>query len=152
MRTKIFAALIIVFVLIQFIRPDENQSKDFTKDITTVYTVPADVQKILQSACYDCHSNYTTYPWYNRIQPVAYWLNHHINEGKHHLNFSEFAAYEPKKQAKKLKEISKELEEGEMPLDSYTWMHKDARLSKEQVATLTTWAKGLQAQVEATLK
>jgi len=149
MVRKILIGLLIVLVLVQFIRPAKNQSKDFSKDITTVYTVPENIQTVLKEACYDCHSNYTTYPWYSKIQPVAWWLQHHVDEGKEHLNFSEFASYKPKKQARKLEETAELVEKGEMPLNSYTWMHAGARLSKDQAIVLANWAKELQQRIES---
>jgi len=151
MLRKILLGLLVILVVIQFIRPEKNQSKDFSQDITTRYTVPENVQLILQQACYDCHSNYTTYPWYSNIQPVTWWLQDHINEGKQHLNFSAFASYAPKKQAHKLEETWEMVEKGEMPLNSYTWIHDDARLTEQQRAVLVAWAKELQQQIEKTL-
>lgn len=141
--------LIIILVVIQFIRPAKNQSNDHSKDISKVATVPADVQAILKTACYDCHSNHTTYPWYDQIQPVRWWVEHHIKEGKQHLNFSEFAAYPKKKQANKLDEIAETIEAGEMPLRSYTIMHKDARLTTQQKDILVKWAEGLVEELDA---
>ena len=86
--------LLIAFIVIQFIRPTKNNSKDLAaKDITTKYAVPNEVQTILVTSCYDCHSNHTNYPWYVNIQPIAWWLNDHIKEGKKELNFSVFSSY-----------------------------------------------------------
>ena len=132
MVKKILLGLLVILILIQFIRPEKNQSGDFSRDITTVYPVPDDVQAVLKRACYDCHSNYTTYPWYSNIQPVAWWLQNHINEGKEHLNFSEFAAYTLEKQAHKMEETAEMVEQGEMPLNSYGWMHSGARLDTSE--------------------
>jgi len=148
MLRKILIGLLIVLVAIQFIRPAKNQSGDFSKDISTVYAVPQNIHSILKEACYDCHSNYTTYPWYSKIQPVAWWMQHHVNEGKEHLNFSEFASYKLKKQSRKLGETAELVEKGEMPISSYTWMHASARLSKDQATILANWAKDLQRQIE----
>ena len=95
--------LLIAFIVIQFIRPTKNNSKDLiTNDITTKYTVPKEVQTILVTSCYDCHSNNTNYPWYANIQPIAWWLNDHIKEGKKELNFSAFTNYKIARQYKKL--------------------------------------------------
>src|SRR4051812_1459572 len=91
---RILLLLSVVFVIIQFFHPAKNQSEVISiNDITKVYPVPGEVQKILKTSCYDCHSNNSIYPWYAKIQPVSWWLNHHIDEGKHELNFSEFATY-----------------------------------------------------------
>ena len=148
---KVLITFLVVLIIIQFFRPAKNQSKDFSKDITTAYSVPEEVQTILKQSCYDCHSNYTTYPWYTKIQPVAWWLQDHIDDGKKHLNFSEFAAYAPKKQAKKLDEAADLVEKGEMPLNSYTWIHTGAKLNKEQAAVLVDWSRKLQQQIESAL-
>ncbi len=127
---KVFIGLLVIFVIIQFFHPAKNESTAVTaEDITVLYPTPDSVQHILQKACYDCHSNNTRYPWYNNIQPVAWWMNHHINEGKRELNFSEFSKRTLPKQAKKLKKLAQAIQEGWMPLNSYTWIHKDAILT-----------------------
>lgn len=140
MLRKIVFTLILAFIIIQFIKPAKNQSTDHSKDITTVVTVPENVHAILQKACYDCHSNNTNYPWFDQIQPVMWWVTHHINEGKEHLNFSEFATYSTKKQTKKIDEIGDVVSDDEMPLESYTLMHKEARLTPEEKDLISNWA------------
>ena len=113
------------------------------QDIGTAYPMPDNVYHVLQTSCYDCHSNNTKYPWYNNVQPVAWWLNDHVEEGKRELNFSEFGSFSTKRKLKKLKEIVSEVEENEMPLNSYTLIHKDAALSPADKQLLIEWAKGL---------
>ncbi len=134
----LFAALMII----QFFSPEKNIRPDNAlsdNSIEKVIAVPAEVQGILQTSCYDCHSNDTEYPWYAEVQPVGWWLNHHINEGKAELNFDEFATYSLRRQYKKLEEINEEVKEGEMPLKSYTLIHKNARLSEAQKLTIAGW-------------
>lgn len=136
--------IIAILVLMQFVRPEKNIAEGAQpNDIMAGYTVPENVSKTLHNACYDCHSNNTKYPWYNNIQPVASWLADHVKEGKRELNFSEFGTFSTKRKLKKLREIVKEVEEGEMPLDSYTWMHGEAKLSEAEKQSLIEWAKGL---------
>jgi hypothetical protein len=148
MLKKILIGLLIVLVLIQFIRPARNRSNvPALNDITAHYAVPNDVQVVLQRACNDCHSNNTTYPWYANIQPFGLWLQNHIDEGKEHLNFSEFGSYNKKKQAHKMEEVAEMVEEDEMPLASYTWIHRDAKLSKEDKDLLLAWSKSLHHQI-----
>jgi cytochrome c551/c552 len=131
-----------VLLLLQFIRPAKNKSNPpYPVDITTVYPVPADVQVILKNACYDCHSNNTGYPWYNNVQPVGLYLDHHVKEGKHELNFNEFAIYPAKRQRHKLEEIAEQVKEGEMPLRSYTLLHAEARLTDADKATILKWVE-----------
>jgi len=145
--------LLIAFVIIQFIRPEKNINTSeslMAKDISKVYGVPEDVHNILQTSCYDCHSNNTKYPWYANVQPVAWWLNDHIKEGKKELNFSAFADYRIRRKYRKLEEIIELVDENEMPLSSYTFIHRDANLSKDQKKTITTWATALRDTIKAT--
>lgn len=140
--------LVAALVLIQFIRPEKNMATEQNpNDIVAFYNTPAEVANILHKACYDCHSNNTNYPWYNNIQPVASWLADHIDEGKDELNFSKFGAFKTRRKLKKLKEIVEEVEESEMPLDSYTWMHSEAKLTEAERKTLIEWAKGLSMKI-----
>lgn len=141
MIKKILIGLLVILVLIQFIRPAKNEGSGIAvNDISTVYTdMPIEVQTLLQKKCYDCHSHSTKYPWYANIQPVAWWLADHVEEGKEHLNFSEFKTYNPKKAAHKLEEVVEEVSEGEMPLKSYTFIHRDAVVTAEELALLRNW-------------
>lgn len=145
----ILIGLAVVLVLIQFIRPARNQSNDQTNHISTKYPVPAEVESILKTACYDCHSNNTVYPWYANVQPVAWWLADHVNEGKRELNFSNFTTRRIAVQNHKLEEMIEQVKEGEMPLGSYTWVHRDAALSQEQKMLLTGWAQSLMDTIRA---
>lgn len=148
---KILFALLIILIIVQFIRPSRNESNAAENDISTVYPVPDDVQLTLKKACYDCHSNHTLYPWYTNIQPVGWWMQNHVNEGKAELNFSEFATYKPKKQDHKLDEVIELVEKGEMPLSSYTVIHKNAVLTSEEKNALIAWAKGVRQQIKPKL-
>ena len=145
---RTFIGLLIVLVFIQFIHPAKNVDTTTTpQDITIMYPMPDSVHVILQKACYDCHSNTTRYPWYNNVEPVAFWLNNHIKEGKQHLNFSEFGSYPVAKQVKRLKNTAKEVEEGGMPLNSYLWIHKDAVLTPAEKNMVISWANGLAQRI-----
>ncbi|HCY83242.1 MAG TPA: hypothetical protein DHV22_17380 [Xanthomarina gelatinilytica] len=131
---KIIAIILLVaFVGIQFIPTTRNQSDTVPlTDFMLVNNVPKTIQKKLQVSCYDCHSNNTQYPWYNKIQPVAWFLEDHIKEGKAELNFSEWDSLSSRRKASKLRSIVKQIEAGEMPLDSYTLIHKEAVFSEEE--------------------
>ncbi len=146
---RLFLVLLAAFIIIQFFRPAKNISTGISaNDITTKYAVPQNVQTILKTSCYDCHSNNTVYPWYSNIQPVAWWLNHHIDEGKRELNFSEFATYKIGRQYKKLEEINEQVKEGEMPLESYTLIHGNAKLSEQQKLSLANWVVALRDSIK----
>lgn len=127
---KIIAIILLVaFVGIQFIPTTRNQSDTVpSTDFMLVNNVPETIQKKLQVSCYDCHSNNTQYPWYNKIQPVAWFLEDHIKEGKSELNFNDWDNYSDRRKKSKLRSIIKQIESGEMPMDSYTLVHRDAVL------------------------
>ena len=138
---KIAIAFFLVFIAIQFYQPKQNVSSSFDigKNFANNYKVPPTVLSSLQKACYDCHSNNTEYPWYSYIQPVRFFMDTHINEGKKELNFNEFGTYSNQKQKSKLEEIIKQIKSNEMPLTSYTMIHHNAILNKENKTVLINW-------------
>lgn len=150
---KILIGLLGVFIIIQFIKPVKNQSDAVTpNDIFANFQSENSTKQLIRTACYDCHSNNTVYPWYAEIQPLAWWLADHVKEGKSELNFSEFATYKPKKADHKLEEVIEMIQEGEMPLKSYTLIHDNAKLSDGQKKAIITWAEGLRSQIQPNIK
>lgn len=140
-----FRILLVIFVLFQFY-PRSNNNRTATlnsNDIIFHRHVPDPVLQLLKTGCYDCHSNNTTYPWYAQVQPVSLWLSDHIKEGKAELNFSEFGSYSLRRQYRKLEEINDQVQHNEMPLSSYTLIHRDAKLSPEQKQVLADWVTAL---------
>lgn len=137
---RVLVVLLVVFVIMQFFRIDKSHPKLVKRnDFIHMTKPPKGIEALLQNACYDCHSYKTEYPWYSNVAPVSWWVGHHIEEGREHLNFSEWRKYSKKARNHKLHECEEELEEGKMPLDSYTWTHGDAKLSKEQKEKLAEW-------------
>lgn len=116
---------------------------------TKTYAVPENVETILRTSCYDCHSNNTNYPWYSYIQPVRLFMDSHINEGKGNLNFSEWGDYSSRKQRSKLNGISKQIKSGEMPLTSYTLIHRNAILSGAQKEEVIHWMDKMKDSLSA---
>ncbi len=139
--TTILLGVAALALVAQAIRPTRNLGEVAGPNhISTKTPVPAEVEAILQRSCYDCHSNATRYPWYANIQPVGWWLEQHVRDGKRHLNFSEFATYAPKRATRKLEETAEMVRGREMPLGSYTWVHRDAKLSDAEIKLLGDWA------------
>ncbi len=142
--------MLIILIAIQFIRPPKNKSERISaNDISTKYSVPDSIGSILKVACNDCHSNNTRYPWYNQIQPVAWWLENHIRDGKRGLNFSEFTSYRIKKQFRRLDDIDELVKKNEMPISSYTLIHTDAKLTDRQKLALQRWTGTLRESIKA---
>ena len=142
MIKKILLALLILLVIAQFFSPEKNQGElasiePFLEETNT----PENVKMILKESCYDCHSDFTRYPWYNNITPVNYWLAEHVNDGKKHFNFSNWVGNSVKRKDHKMEEFIEMVEKKEMPLESFTLIHQEAKLSDAQIKTLVDWAK-----------
>lgn len=149
MIRKILLVLVALFIIIQFVRPAKNLSADSAKSLSTLYAVPPDVNKILQTSCADCHSNKTVYPWYAEVQPVGWWLNNHINDGKRHFNLDDFAGRRIAYQYKKMDDCIEQLKNGDMPLDSYTWIHRYAILTPAEKQTLIDWCENVKSEIKS---
>jgi hypothetical protein len=138
---KILFIGLIIFLLMQLYQPARNEAfeQDITSNFTKMYNVPKNVEAILRTSCYDCHSNNTNYPWYSNVQPARFFMEHHIKEAKEDLNFSEWGKYSKRKQENKLDRIIKQIKSDEMPLASYTLIHKNARLTTVQKKEVMDW-------------
>jgi len=139
---------LIAFAGIQFFPTDRNESYSTPEtDFMIINEVPVNIQQQLQTSCYDCHSNNTAYPWYNGIQPFAWYLEDHIKEGKAELNFNKWDTYSTRRKNSKLRSMMKQIESGEMPLNSYTLIHGDASLSKAQQTDLIEYILKLKENI-----
>lgn len=144
-RLKIIGlVLLVVLVGLQFFPTGANHSTTIpSTDFVKTYKAPEDIAQMLQTSCYNCHSNNTEYPWYSRVQPAGWLLENHINKGKEELNLSEFGSYSGRRQQSKLTSMISQIEDDKMPLASYTFIHRDARLSKEKKKTLLDYLRTL---------
>ncbi|RKS03383.1 heme-binding domain-containing protein [Flavobacterium sp. 102] len=138
---KVGIALFLVLIAIQFYQPALNQNprQDYTNDFLITTNAPNNISKLIQASCYDCHSNNTNYPWYSYIQPARFFMESHIATGKENLNFNEWGNYSSRKQNNKLERIAKQIESNEMPLSSYTLIHKKAILTASQKKEVLDW-------------
>ncbi|MDQ6786817.1 MAG: heme-binding domain-containing protein [Acidobacteriota bacterium] len=129
------------FILIQFIRPDQtNPPIVQAETLETSTAIPQNVEAILQRSCNDCHTNATVYPWYSNVSPFNWLLANHINDGRNQLNFSLWNTYEDSRKRRKLDQVCEQATSSEMPLPSYLWIHRDAKLSPEDVKILCDWS------------
>jgi hypothetical protein len=139
---KIFLISLVFLVVAQVFGPKKNQGDLASVDAFFAETnPPEDVKLILKETCFDCHSDVTRYPWYNKITPVNYWLAEHVKDGKKHFNFSNWVGNSVKRKDHKFEELIEMVEEKEMPLNSYTWTHTEAKLSDAQIKSIVDWAK-----------
>ena len=149
-KHKILIALLLIFIGMQFFSPKKNISESIPEtDFIRLTKPPKEIANLLKTSCYDCHSNNTHYPWYNKIAPISYWLASHINEGKEHLNFSEWQNYPLDRKVHKLEEVGEEVQERKMPLESYTILHGNAKLDDDQIFELLEWTDKIKTSYES---
>ena len=134
---KVFALILLGMLIIAQLVPVSRTNPPELSPLK----LPSEVENILQKACFDCHSNKTKWPWYTRVAPISWWIVDHVQEGREELNFSDWNSIPPNKRGEKFEEIGEEVEEGEMPLASYTMGHPEARLSQREIQILRDWAK-----------
>ncbi len=146
-KSVLFVALLLL-ILQLFTIDKTTKPVDATKDFISVTNSNIEVAHLLKIACYDCHSNQPNYPWYTSVAPISWWIKHHINEGLHHLNFSEWQTFSVKKQNHKLDECVEMIEEEAMPMQTYTWMHGEAKLNDAQRLLLVNWFKAIKEQTQ----
>jgi hypothetical protein len=150
MFKKIMWVLLASLVIIQFIHPKRNKAEGPQPNyIGNVFAIPAETKTVLAKACNDCHSNNTRYPWYANLQPVHWWLNNHIVDGKKELNYDEYTNKSLRYQFHKMEETIEMVKDGEMPLDSYTWTHKDAKLTDTEKNAIVAWANSVMDTMKA---
>lgn len=133
--------LIVGFIVIQFFQPAANTSDNRSGLITQQAQMPENIKSIFENACLDCHSNNTNYWWYNKISPVSWLVNNHITEGKKELNLSEWSEMDIYDKLSTLEDIGKEVEQKKMPLKSYSFIHKQAKLTDEQIKEIVAWTE-----------
>lgn len=151
MFKKIVLVLVVVFGIAQFFNPEKNEATQvLDSDFILTEKPNDDIKVMLKNACYDCHSNNTNYPWYDRVTPVNFWVQGHVDHGKGELNFSLWSAFSPKKKIHKLEECIEMINDGAMPLESYTIMHGKAKFDEDQKKTLINWLQLVKLKHETT--
>lgn len=145
---KIFYSFLAIIAVLQLFQPDRNLSvENYSTDIANHYVVPDSVEALINTVCYDCHSNNTDYPWFMNIQPLGWYIQGKINKGKSELNFSEFGTLFKDKAIEKLEDIEEVMKKNKMPLQSYKWFNKKADLTFEQRELISKWANDLSKQI-----
>ncbi len=132
--------IILPFIAIQFIKIDvpDKLNGNFQDELKA----PKEVMSILKRSCFDCHSNSVTYPWYDRIAPISWYVKSHVKKGRRVVNFSKWNSYSKEKKLKILERLPKALVI-RMPLPTYLWLHKEAKLSKRDKEILRKWVEKL---------
>ncbi|MBO6630236.1 heme-binding domain-containing protein [Psychroserpens sp.] len=143
-RYKIVIIIIVGLIGVQFIRPNKLENEQVNKyDIIYANNPSKEVVTLLQSTCYDCHSNQTREYWYSNIAPVAWLVDKDIKNGRQHLNFSDWEKYSYDQKVDYAGAIMLQMYDGKMPLKEYIWMHPEAKLAKKDQNKITEWINSL---------
>jgi hypothetical protein len=136
-KTRIAAiAVVVLIVAIQLVPVDRSNPP-----VGGEVQAPTAVMTVLRESCYDCHSHQTRWPWYAYVAPVSWLVAEDVEHGREHVNFSTWSAYDAEEQAEHIEEIWEEVEDGEMPLRKYLWLHPSARLDESDVSILQAWTQ-----------
>lgn len=142
---KIIFWIAVIFATIQFVPVDrENKAVDKRNNFVDIYKTPTNIKSILKNACYDCHSNEVKYPNYAYVAPISWTIKDHINEGREHLNFSEWGTYNKELKQNAVEKTVSSVRDLQMPLPSYINYHPKANLTTKQRKELEAYFSDLQ--------
>ena len=145
MRTKIKWTLIsigLIFIGLQFTTPGHtNPAFDEAQSLEALTAIPSEISAVFARSCNDCHSNKTNWRWYTYVSPVSWFTVSHVEDGRAELNFSVWGSYGTRMKETRLRAICQECESGTMPLASYAFVHREVRLSPEEVKMICEWTK-----------
>ena len=130
--------ILVFFIILLLMQAIQIDKKNPVLEKSLEIQAPTEVMEIFKNACYDCHSNQTTWPWYSSIAPASWIINDHVKHGRKALDFTSWESYSQDEKTKKLKEIYRTVY-ASMPLSSYISMHEKADLTKEQREFIRDW-------------
>ncbi len=145
--------VVVVAIGMQCVRPERtNPPIDPAKDIVGQSSLPSDVRAVLERSCFDCHSNRTRWPWYSQVAPASWLVIDDVNQGRKHLNFSEWEGYKIGRRLSKLESLMGQVDRGTMPPKTYLLLHGDAALSATEKTLVSGWAENLSDSLSAATK
>lgn len=145
-RKFILPAALGIFAALQLFNPART-NPPVKNDFLAAAKPSATLAASLRAACYDCHSHETKWPWYSRLAPVSWLIADDVNEGRAHVNFSDWPT-QPDRAAKKLDRINEVLDYREMPPPKYTLIHAQARLTEAQRKEIMDWTTTAAAKLQ----
>src|SRR5690348_11590713 len=147
---RLVLIVLILAAAIQLYRPaKKNPPEDPAKTLRASTQMPPDVAESIERSCSDCHTNRTVWPKYSYVAPVSWLVTDDVNDGRRHVNFSEWGTYSTERQQRKLGDICAQVKQYDMPLRQYTWMHKGTTLDQTQRDAICAWTKAEQQRIAA---
>jgi len=140
LKYSIVITALILIVAIQWYRPHKNvQSQATPSDFLVYEKAPEDVKTLYTKSCYDCHSNYTDYKWFDHIAPISWYVDRNIKNGSFALNFSNWEHITDLEKEIMFAAIPFNINSERMPTTNYIKIHPEARLSEEEKSKMITW-------------
>ena len=141
-------AIAVIFIGLQFTTPRHtNPPVDAAQTLVALTAPPADASAVFDRSCKDCHSNETNWRWYTYVAPVSWFTVGHVNEGRKELNVSEWGRYGKRMKDTRLKAICAQVRGGTMPLASYASVHRDTKVSPDEVKKICDWTEDIRKQL-----
>jgi hypothetical protein len=147
----IFGAGVVIFALLQFINPART-NPPVVHDFLATNMPPPKIAATFRTACYDCHSYETKWPWYSHVAPVSWLVASDVKEGRRHLNFSNWPVDNSDRAARWLENVGEQLGYKEMPPAQYTLIHAAAQLTADEREQLIQWVGQEAAQLKPATK
>lgn len=126
-----------LFIVIQFIPYGRNHTNPPV--VAEPQWDTPQTRELAVRACFDCHSNETSWPWYTNVAPVSWLTQRDVEEGRQRLNFSQWG-----QRRQEMDEIAEVIYNGEMPPAQFLITHPEARLTDAEKQQLI---QGLQASL-----
>jgi len=156
LRAKLkWIGIVIAAILIglQFTTPRHtNPPVDPAQTLAATTAVPPEVSAVFGRSCNDCHSDETNWRWYTYVAPVSWFTIGHVNDGRKELNLSEWGSYGRRMKDTRLKAICAQVRGGAMPLASYIFVHRNAKLSSDEVKKICDWTESTRQQLAAAVQ
>jgi hypothetical protein len=144
----IFVGIAAVFALLQFTNP-AHTNPPVVNDFMATNSPPPEIAAMLHAACYDCHSHETRWPWYSHVAPLSWQIAKDVQNGRENLDFSDWPNKFPMRAAKKLEDMSEEIQYSYMPPKKYTLIHVGARFTESQRKKLIDWLDAEAARLKS---
>jgi len=135
--SKIFISLLVVFLVLQLVRPKEVYESLPQKDLTGL---PKEVSDVLRNSCFDCHSSEVNLKWFDKVTPANFLVSSHIKEGREALNFSKWDSLTKAQQDAAVFYALNNMLTGNMPLKSYVALHPSTKVNSTDIAVLKNYA------------
>jgi hypothetical protein len=138
-KTIVLSVLILIVGLAQLVKPDDMKRYENNVRMEDLAGIPKDINEILRNSCFNCHSSSPELKWYDKITPANFLVASHFRRGTEVLNFTDWARMPMAKRKALLYYAVNKIRSGEMPLSSYTLVHRSARLNENQVQVIMSY-------------